>query len=329
MLLAASSFGGGASLHRARGFHQLRRGADGCSSRSRPRERRSDLARTPAEVLVADLNRPARGRHGRGHALGLRRDCALCFYTAGRSAPPSGAKHRSAPSYGRYRFCWPGSEQSVPPADSRKHADKTGEVDTEHMFGFTEGSDVGEAGEKELEVDSTGRFGRLGGSYNNVATALEAKYSFSERFRLSVDATIAYYDISGVSGLDDRRRGALQSVSFDARYRLLDRERAPFGLTLSVEPHWGFADEVSGAPADQQRAEFRLLADRELIPGRLFAALNVIYEPEQTRLRGSGETLRDSTLGVSAALAMRVTRNVFIGAEARSVRQYEGLGLDR
>ena len=99
-----------------------------------------------------------------------------------------------------------------------------------------------------------------------------------------------------------------------------------FGFT--VEPHWGFADEMSGAPADQQRAAFRLLADRELIPGRLFAALNVIYEPEQTRLRGSGETLRDSTLGVSAALAMQVMPGVFIGAEARNLRHYDGLGLD-
>jgi hypothetical protein len=182
-----------------------------------------------------------------------------------------------------------------------KRADKTGDVDTEHMFGFTEGSDVGAAGEKELETDSTGRFGKLGGSYNNVATALEAKYSFSDSFRLSAVATVAYYDISGVSGLDDRRRGALQSISFDARYRLFDRERAPFGLTLSVEPHWGFADEMSGAPADQQRAAFRVLADRELIADRLFAALNISYEPEQTRLRGSGETLRNSTLGARDA----------------------------
>ena len=30
-------------------------------------------------------------------------------------------------------------------AESRKHADKAGEVDTEHIFRFTEGSDIGEA----------------------------------------------------------------------------------------------------------------------------------------------------------------------------------------
>src|SRR5262249_59098990 len=71
MLLFASSFGGGASLHGARGVHQLRRGADGCAPRTRARERRSDLARTAAEVLVADLNRPAHGT-----AVGRRFDCA-------------------------------------------------------------------------------------------------------------------------------------------------------------------------------------------------------------------------------------------------------------
>jgi hypothetical protein len=213
-------------------------------------------------------------------------------------------------------------------ADNHRHADKAGEVDTEHMFGFTEGSDIGEAGEKELEVDSTGRFGKLDGSYNNVATALEAKYSFSDRFRLSAVATVAYYDITGISGFDDRRQAALQSVSFDARFRLLDREHAPFGLTLSVEPRRGFADEMGGERADQYGAEIRMLADRELIPGRLFAALNVSYEPEQTRLRGSEETLRESMLGIGAALAMQVMPNVFIGAEARTLRHYEGLGLN-
>ena len=213
-------------------------------------------------------------------------------------------------------------------AENRKHADKAGEVDTEHMFGFTEGSDIGVAGEKELETDSTGRFGKFDGSYNNVATALEAKYSFSDRFRLSAVATVAYYDIADVSAFDDRRQAALQSISFDARFRLLDREQAPFGLTLSVEPRRGFTDEMSGEGGDQYGAEFRLLADRELVPGRLFAALNVSYEPEQTRLRASGETLRDSMLGIGAALAMQVMPNVFIGAEARTLWHYEGLGLN-
>ena len=144
-------------------------------------------------------------------------------------------------------------------AENRKHGDKAGEVDTEHMFGFTEGSDIGEAGEKELEIDSTGRFDKLDGSYNNVATALEAKYSFSDRFRLSAVATVAYYDIAGVSVFDDRRQAALQSISFDARFRLFDREHAPFGLTLSVEPHRGFLDEMSGEVPTSTAPKFACL----------------------------------------------------------------------
>jgi hypothetical protein len=91
------------------------------------------------------------------------------------------------------------------PADHRKHAERNGEVDTEHLFGFTEGSDIGHKGEKELESDSTGRFGRLGGSYNNVAAAFEAKYTFAERFRLSAVATAS------------SRVGALPTVSAGRR----------------------------------------------------------------------------------------------------------------
>jgi len=121
-----------------------------------------------------------------------------------------------------------------------KRADKTGEVDTEHMFGFTEGSDIGEAGEKELEADSTGRFGKLGGSYNTVATALEAKYSFSDRFRLSAVATVAYYDITGVNAIDDRSQAAL-AVGLVRREIPPVRSRArAFGLDAQRRAPSGF-----------------------------------------------------------------------------------------
>jgi hypothetical protein len=214
-------------------------------------------------------------------------------------------------------------------AEPRRAAHGAGEVDTEHMFGFTEGSDIGGVGEKELETDSTSRFGRAAGSYSNIATAFEAKYNFTEYFRVSAAATVSFYDITGVNGFDDRRQGALQSFSIDARFRLLDRERAPIGLTIGIIPRWGLKDDVSGAPADQYRTEFLLIADRELMPDRLFGAVNISYEPEQTRLRTSDEVLRDSTLGLTAALAAQMMPGVFVGAEVRNLRHYEGLGLDR
>jgi hypothetical protein len=104
--------------------------------------------------------------------------------------------HRWSASASRLRKAWPGpvfasailaaALGAVAPAQAepRTAAHGAGEVDTEHMFGFTEGSDIGARGEKELETDSTGRFGRATGSYNNIATAFEAKYTFTEYFRV-------------------------------------------------------------------------------------------------------------------------------------------------
>jgi hypothetical protein len=40
-------------------------------------------------------------------------------------------------------------------ADSGRGFVSGAKMDTEHLFGFIEGSDIGAAGEKELEVDST------------------------------------------------------------------------------------------------------------------------------------------------------------------------------
>lgn len=249
--------------------------------------------------------------------------------------------HRWSASASRLRKALPGPAfasaifaatfGAIAPAQSepRKAVYGAGEVDTEHMFGFTEGSDIGALGEKELETDSTGRFGRKTGSYSNIATAFEAKYTFTEYFRVSAAATVSFYDITGVNGFDDRRQGALQSFSIDARFRLLDRERAPIGLTIGIIPHWGLKDDVSGAPADQYRTEFLLIADRGLVPDRLFGAINVSYEQERTRLRVSDETSHDSALGLTAALAAQVMPGVFVGAEVRNLRHYEGLGLSQ
>src|SRR5947208_12618102 len=105
---------------------------------------------------------------------------------------------------------------------------KIEEVDTEHMFGFTEGSEIGEQGENELLGETNGRFGRGTGAYHQVASTLEAKHTFTERFRLSAAATLAYYDISDVAGLGDQNQVVLQSVSMSARYRVLDHAQAPF-----------------------------------------------------------------------------------------------------
>jgi hypothetical protein len=210
--------------------------------------------------------------------------------------------------------------------DSRKGGHDDG-VDTEHLFGFTEGADIGAAGEKEVEIDSTARFGRQSGAFANAASELEFKYTAVPDFRLSAAATFAYYGIAGVAGMEDRRAMSVQSASFDARFRLLDRDRSPFGLTLSVEPHWGFADETSGVRTRHFGVEVLLRAEREIVPGWLFGGVNLLFDTDRTRLLAGGRVEQAPTLGASAALAAQVKPGFWIGGEARYLRSYDGAAL--
>jgi hypothetical protein len=73
---------------------------------------------------------------------------------------------------------------------------------------------------------------------------------------------------------------------FELQWRLLDREKAPFGLTLLAEPSFGFIDETSAERGLGRALETRLLFNKELVPEKLFAAFNVLYEVEKFRPRG-------------------------------------------
>jgi hypothetical protein len=88
-----------------------------------------------------------------------------------------------------------------------------------------------------LVIDSTLRAGKSAGFFANTASELEFKYAAFQNFRISGAAAFAY-DVAGVTEIEDAGRAAIQSLSFDARFQMLGRAKAPFGLTLSVGPHW-------------------------------------------------------------------------------------------
>jgi hypothetical protein len=112
------------------------------------------------------------------------------------------------------------------------------------------------------------------------------------------------------------------------RYRLLDREQTSFGLLIDAEPRWGRIDETSGEPVDQYGIDLVIAIDKELVPNRVVAAFNALYGPEVSRSHVTGITSHESFLGFSTALMTQVRPGVFVGAEARYLRRYEGLGLD-
>src|SRR5436305_3270516 len=56
--------------------------------------------------------------------------------------------------------------------ESPKNGENADVVDTEHMFGFITGTDIGQVGDKELESETTGRLGKLTGSYTALSHTL-------------------------------------------------------------------------------------------------------------------------------------------------------------
>jgi hypothetical protein len=202
------------------------------------------------------------------------------------------------------------------------------DIDTEHLFGFMIGSDVGERGEREFQSQTTGRFGKDGGRYRAIDQELELEFVPAENFRVEIGSAFAGHDIGGIAGLDDRRQLAWQGASIDLRYRFLDRSTAPLGMTVSWQNEAGRIDDTTGAAVRQYGTAFTLALDREIVPNHAVAAVNLFYQPAWTRFAGAAETERESTIGASFAVMAQLRPGLLFGGEARYIRNYDGLGLD-
>jgi hypothetical protein len=201
-------------------------------------------------------------------------------------------------------------------------------IETEHLFGFTIGSDVGDVGEKEIEGSVTGRFAKQTGTFNAGSSTLSAEFVPIKNLRTEITGEVVAYDIAGVGGLADQHYAAIGGVSADIRYRLLDRATAPFGFAIGAEPHWGRAEEATGQPVSQYGVDFVAAADWEIIPERVVAAFNLLYQPETMRSKLLGTWSQESTAGVAIGVMAQVRPGIFVGGEARYLRKYDGLELD-
>jgi hypothetical protein len=202
------------------------------------------------------------------------------------------------------------------------------ELDSEHLFGFTQGTDIGAKGDKELELESFGAFGRGAGGYSAVAAGAEGKFTIFDNFRVSPGIGVAYHNVRGVPGLDDRQGPHFEGASLEMKFRLLDRRLTGVGVTVGVTPGWARVDGVSGEPVDSKGVGLLFSTDYELVPGWLLSAFNMTYDLAATRSHLTGGWSHDSLFGVSGAIAGQVVPNVFLGAEARYAGAYGGLALD-
>jgi hypothetical protein len=201
-------------------------------------------------------------------------------------------------------------------------------IDTEHIYGFMIGSDVGNVGEREFQTTGTGRFSKQAGNYSALDQQLEMEFVPFRNFRIEVGTAFAAFDMTAVPGLANRTSSGWQGGALDLRYRFLDRESAPIGLTLALETHGNRFDEISGLSARNYGTELTLALERDLIPGLAVATLNLSYQPEWTRLAGALTQDQESTLAVAFGVMAQVQPNLLLGGEARYFRKYEGLGLE-
>ena len=139
-------------------------------------------------------------------------------------------------------------------------------IDTEHIYGFVIGSDVGDAGEREFQATTTGRFSKQAGIYDALGQQLELEYVPIKNFRIEIETTFAAYNIASVPGLVDRTQAGWQGAALDLRYRFLDRETAPFGATVALESHGNRIDETTASRAQDYGTELTLALERDLIP---------------------------------------------------------------
>jgi hypothetical protein len=184
-------------------------------------------------------------------------------------------------------------------------------IDTEHIFGFAEGADIGEKGESELEITATGLAGKPG-QYTGVQNETALRYGVADGFRASIGALADFHAISGVPGLADLHAlNVFGGVSSEFRWRFLNRSSSPLDLTLSFEPQWQHIDDTSG----QNILPVRILADMPLVPEKTFVAFNLSYSPTFARI---GETWRQQNpFEIALAASTAIPGNSFLGVEIR------------
>lgn len=201
------------------------------------------------------------------------------------------------------------------------------EIETKYIFGFTTGSGIGLEGEREITVDAIGRFGKRDGHYAASETKYEFEFTPSQFVQVEFGALGSSHDIRGVTDLEDRRQIALAGGFAEFRYLAVERTSDnPVAVTLAIEPTLRRIDETSGERLRNFELEMTMNADLELLRNRLYAGFNLLYEPEVSQTTDR-DTFRESILGASAALSIRVVPDVTIGGEVWYLRHYDTAAL--
>lgn len=209
--------------------------------------------------------------------------------------------------------------QTVPPA--QKPADVPGDI-----FGFTDAAGVDDQGKQGASVTTDGQFGKRSGSYLELAS----KYSFGRvlapRTNVEVSLFSVWHSISNVTGIPINRSDMqFNGASVEIAYALMPRTVSnPFAVKIAFEPRWLRIDGT-GRRAQAYQGEFKLAVDAPIIVDKLFWAANAVLGIQRANIAATPAWQTVSSLKVSTALALAVAANIFLGAEATYVRNYNNV----
>ncbi len=210
--------------------------------------------------------------------------------------------------------------------DRPKAGDPFYRLDTKNLFGALEGADVGDAGGRSVEFETTAGLFRRMGRYAFIEQ--EAIYEFTPTPRLGIEigAHALGQSIRGAGG--DYSGVDLSGLSNEWRYVLI-----PHGgpwltqATLTLNPQVARVFE-GGARGLDYAFPVLFILDAQPIERRLYAALNVTYTPEIAVPLGD-QVARLSTLNASGALSWRLTPDAMLGLEADALNAFDGLTAQR
>lgn len=289
------------------------------------------------EYLYVDLGR-APGHVARLEGEGGEEEEAPAF-AALAGAPMRFHSIRAGLNY-RFNFIGGAEVDSEPKEKFELEGDRSPEISSHYLFGFTYGTDIETEGKGEILSITRMDFGKRGpltpaanpeelrkltqGSlYRAIQETVIFEHTLSDRVQYALGVIGANHRIQGVRGFEDINNTALRGVLGELRCILLRRGvDAPIGVALHIEPRWGHVSGITGQPETSVESDNRLMIDAALVPNKLFAAVNIIHQPQILREVGEPEWLRRSYFGAFGGLSYFVNPKIAVGGGLQYLQSY-------
>lgn len=215
------------------------------------------------------------------------------------------------------------SRKGAPVAPPALSACSESEAIPTDIFGFTTGSDVADKDSFSPSLSYFGGYGARLGASNSHLGQLQGSYGLLPCLEVGPYLLGAYAN-SSLGGVDADSRGFGAGV--ETKYKLLGRDTHGVGVTAVIDPSVLRIDPDGAGRFTAYTTGLRLFIDKTLVPGKVYAALNLSQDISWT---GPSPYARSSVFTIGGALAWQALEGVYLSAEVRHQRAYDTLGFKR